>query len=68
MNIKISSQARPKINLPFCINSDEKFYAYQDTLRRWSMVGSFLWALIVLVLLIEFFSTKIRARLARGER
>lgn len=36
--------------------------------RRWSMVGSFLWALIVLVLLIEFFSTKIRARLARGER
>ena len=36
--------------------------------RRWSMVGAFLWALIVLVLLIEFFSTKIRARLARGER
>ncbi len=36
--------------------------------RRWSMVGAFLWALIILVLLIEFFSTKIRARLARGER
>lgn len=36
--------------------------------RRWAMVGSFLWALIILVLLIEYFSTKIRARLARGER
>ena len=35
--------------------------------RRWSMVGSFLFALIVLVLIIEYFSTKIRARLARGK-
>lgn len=45
MNIKISSQARPKINVPFCINSDDKFYAYQDTLRRWSMVGGSLFFL-----------------------
>lgn len=36
--------------------------------RRWSMVGAFLWALIVLVLIIEYFSTKIRARLAQGEK
>lgn len=36
--------------------------------RRWAMVGSFLWALIILVLIIEYLSTKIRARLARGER
>jgi phosphonate transport system permease protein len=34
--------------------------------RRWSMVGSFLLALIVLVLIIEYCSTKIRAKLARG--
>ena len=38
-----------------CINS-----------RRWTMVGSFILAMIVLMLVIEFFSTKIRARLARG--
>lgn len=34
--------------------------------RRWSMVGSFLFGLIVLVLIIEFVSTKIRTKLARG--
>ena len=34
--------------------------------RRWSMVGSFLFGLIVLVLIIEFISTKIRTKLARG--
>ena len=38
-----------------CINS-----------RRWTMVGSFILAMIVLMLVIEFFSTKIRAKLARG--
>ena len=38
-----------------CINS-----------RRWTMVGSFILSMIVLMLVIEFFSTKIRARLARG--
>lgn len=36
--------------------------------RRWTMVGSFLWALIILVLVIEYLSTKIRTRLARGEQ
>lgn len=36
--------------------------------RRWRMVGSFLLALIILVLIIEYFSTKIRARLAHGRR
>ena len=30
------------------------------------MVGSFILAMIVLMLVIEFFSTKIRAKLARG--
>ncbi|HAE16011.1 MAG TPA: phosphonate ABC transporter, permease protein PhnE, partial [Erysipelotrichaceae bacterium] len=35
--------------------------------RRWVIVGAFLWALILLVLIIEYFSTKIRARLARGK-
>lgn len=38
-----------------CINS-----------RRWSMVGAFLCGMIVLMLLIELFSTKIRKRLAHG--
>lgn len=33
---------------------------------RWKRVGSFLLALIVLVVIIEWISTKIRARLARG--
>lgn len=36
--------------------------------RRWAMVGSFLLVLIILVLIIEYCSTKIRAKLARGER
>lgn len=38
-----------------CINS-----------RRWNMVGAFLFGLIFLVLIIEFISTKIRTKLARG--
>ena len=38
-----------------CINSS-----------RWGMVGSYLWSLVVLMLLIEFFSTRIRNRLTRG--
>ncbi|MDO5434924.1 MAG: ABC transporter permease subunit [Clostridia bacterium] len=38
-----------------CINSS-----------RWGMVGSYLWALVVLMLVIEFFSTRIRGRLTRG--
>ncbi len=38
-----------------CINS-----------RRWSMVGAFLFGLIVLMLLIDLFSTRVRSRLARG--
>ena len=35
--------------------------------RRWAMVGAFVWGLMVLVVIIEFFSTRIRAKLARGE-
>ncbi len=34
--------------------------------RRWSTVGAFLFALIVLVIVIEYFSTRIRSKLARG--
>ena len=34
--------------------------------RRWSMVGSFVWGLMVLVMIIEFVSTKIRTKLAHG--
>lgn len=34
--------------------------------RRWAMVGAFIWGLMVLVLIIEFASTKIRGKLARG--
>lgn len=34
--------------------------------RRWSMVGAFLFGMIVLMLVIEFFSTRVRSRLARG--
>ena len=34
--------------------------------RRWALVGSFLIVLILLVVIIEYASTKIRARLARG--
>ena len=40
-----------------CINSS-----------RWSMVGSYMFALIILMLLIELFSTKIRTGLTRGKR
>ena len=39
-----------------CINS-----------RRWTMVGSFILAMIILMLIIEFFSTRIRRKLARGQ-
>ena len=34
--------------------------------RRWAMVGSFVWGMMVLALVIEFCSTKIRTKLARG--
>lgn len=34
--------------------------------RRWSMVGAYLTGMIVLMLIIEFFSTRIRKKLARG--
>lgn len=33
---------------------------------RWSMVGAYLCGMIVLMLVIEFFSTRIRRRLAHG--
>ena len=36
--------------------------------NRWSNVGSFLIALIILVIIIEYCSTKIRARLAHGKQ
>ena len=35
--------------------------------RRWAMVGSFVWGLMVLVMIIEFVSTRIRKKLAHGE-
>lgn len=35
--------------------------------RRWAMVGSFIWGLMVLVLIIEVASTKIRKKLAQGK-
>ncbi|MCI5722481.1 MAG: phosphonate ABC transporter, permease protein PhnE [Erysipelotrichaceae bacterium] len=35
---------------------------------KWSNVGAFLLTLIVLVIIIEYFSTKVRARLAHGRR
>lgn len=38
-----------------CINS-----------RRWSMVGAFLFGMIILMLIIDLFSTRVRKRLARG--
>ena len=34
---------------------------------RWSMVGSYLCGMIVLMLLIEFFSTRVRRKLASGK-
>ena len=33
---------------------------------RWNQVGAILLGLIILVLIIEFFSTKIRTKLVRG--
>ena len=33
---------------------------------RWSMVGAYLTGMIVLMIFVELFSTKVRARLARG--
>lgn len=36
--------------------------------RRWSMVGAFLFGMIVLMLIIEYASTRMRRRLAQGER
>ena len=33
---------------------------------RWSMVGAYLTGMIVLMIIIEIFSTRVRARLARG--
>ena len=38
-----------------CINSS-----------RWSMVGAYLFGMILLMLVIEFFSTRIRNKLTRG--
>ena len=35
--------------------------------RRWAMVGSFVWGLMVLALIIEFVSTRIRRKLAHGK-
>ena len=35
--------------------------------RRWAMVGSFVWGLMLLVLIIEFLSTRIRRKLAHGQ-
>lgn len=34
--------------------------------RRWSMVGAYLFGMIVVMLIIELFSTRIRKKLARG--
>ena len=36
------------------------------TSSRWTMVGSYLFGLIILMIVIEFLSTRIRARLTRG--
>lgn len=36
--------------------------------RRWSMVGSFLFAMILLMLVIEFISTRMRRQLVRGAK
>ncbi len=35
--------------------------------RRWAMVGAFVWGLMVLVLIIELVSTRIRRKLAHGQ-
>ena len=42
-------------SLVHCLNS-----------RRWAMVGAFVWGLMVLVLIIELVSTRIRRKLAHG--
>jgi phosphonate transport system permease protein len=34
--------------------------------RRWSLAGAFLTGMIVLMLIIEYYSTKLRKRLAQG--
>jgi phosphonate transport system permease protein len=34
--------------------------------RRWAMVGSFVWGLMILVMIIELISTRIRKKLAHG--
>ena len=34
--------------------------------RRWAMVGAFVWGLMLLVLIIELISTRIRRKLAHG--
>ena len=34
--------------------------------RRWSMVGSFIFGLMIFVLIVEFISTRIRTKLAHG--
>ena len=34
--------------------------------RRWAMVGSFVWGLMILVMIIELVSTRIRKKLAHG--
>lgn len=34
--------------------------------RRWAMVGSFIWGLMILVMIIEYVSTRIRRKLAQG--
>ncbi|MEG2252494.1 MAG: ABC transporter permease subunit, partial [Clostridia bacterium] len=34
--------------------------------RRWSMVGAFLCGMIILMLIIELFSTRVRNKLSRG--
>ena len=34
--------------------------------RRWSMAGAFLTGMILLMLVIEYFSTRLRKRLAQG--
>ncbi len=35
--------------------------------RRWAMVGSFVWGLMLLVLVIEVISTRVRTKLAQGK-
>ena len=42
-------------SLVLCLNS-----------RRWALVGAFVWGLMVLVLIIELVSTRIRRKLAHG--